>query len=179
MNNNKQLKCFNPYESCHLCMVHFSDEIKGNFIHLQFCCVWMPSSNILWLNCDERENMFAIVVHTNKLIKQDFQQLKAHKILLVFESSKCPLANIFASKHFSCKKLRVKWKCSCMHTLNTMRKRRWFHIALTGHQTYANFFCTFVLYWVRDVLCATFSGFCFKVYYNLAFYDTLNLSDKK
>lgn len=42
-------------------------------------------------------------------------------------------------------------------------------IAFTGHQTYADFFCTFALYWVRDVLCATFSGFCFKVYYNLAF----------
>jgi len=44
-------------------------------------------------------------------------------------------------------------------------------IALTSHQTYANFFCTlkFNVYWVRDVLCATFSGFCFKVYYNLPF----------
>ena len=42
-------------------------------------------------------------------------------------------------------------------------------MALTSHQTYANFFCTFVLYWVRDILCATFSGFCFKVYYNIAF----------
>ena len=39
--------------------LHFSDEIKDNFIHLQFCCVWMPSSNILRLNYDERENKFA------------------------------------------------------------------------------------------------------------------------
>ena len=106
---------------------------------------------------------------------------------MVFESSKCPLANIFASKHFSSKKLRVKWKFSwkilflkkfesemkvflyayieCIPWGNEVD-----FIALTGYQTYASFSAHyFVLYWARDVLCATFSGFCFKVYYDLAF----------
>ena len=86
LNNNKQLKCYvqSILKVAIFAWLHFSDEIKGNFIHLQFCCVWVPSSNILWLNYDERENMFASVVHTNKLIKTRFSAIKNSQNIVGF-----------------------------------------------------------------------------------------------
>lgn len=56
----------------------------------------------------------------------------------------------------------------CIHWMYTMRKWGWFH-SINWPSNLCKFFCTFVLYWARDVLCATFSGFCFKAYYDLAF----------
>ena len=100
------------------------------------------------------------------------------------------------SKHFSSKKLRVKWKFSwkilflkkfesemkvflyayieCIPWGNEVG-----FIALTGHQTYASFSAH--LYSTgREMFCVQlFQVFVSRYIMILLFYDTLNLSDKK